>query len=102
MVVVGSLSDGFSIYGPFDSHEDAERWVTSINTGPHSWEITDLMVPEGEEDQAESLLVAPFEESYEGEALVTVWRGGEAEMSYRAQPTHSWGPPVKMERRATR
>lgn len=36
------------------------------------------------------------------EVLVTLWPDGQGDIATRTRPEHSWGPPIKMERRETR
>lgn len=37
VAVIGNLSDGFNVVGPFDSFDDAEEWCDKFATGQPSW-----------------------------------------------------------------
>lgn len=40
IIIAGNPIDGFELYGPFDTHEDAEEWATNAKfNGPDWWTV---------------------------------------------------------------
>lgn len=53
VVIIGTVAQGWSIYGPFDDHDTALAWAENIKA--FAWEIVELCNPEGiDEDEHRS------------------------------------------------
>lgn len=105
VVAVGNVQDGISLYGPFWDQESIDDFTDTL--GSAQWTVGEVAPPYLSAETKEPLAVGLFvgqahDMDGETEALVTLWPDGCVELATRANPTHSWGPPVVMESRSVR